>query len=442
MMPTAVAPMVERPTRRLLGAFALSAIGAGLPWPLLLLLTWQQTHDTRALAVVGAARLVPYITLSWWTSRIGDRWPRGRVVSMTYALRVLAAVLGAVALATHHTTLAVMAYTVLVALGTPTYPAVAAALPAQARDLTAATTCLVTLEVGGYVVGPALGALFLAPSLQPLVPVLTVVLMVGALLVFGRTRLAVAPAEAVGAVDGTEGEDAVGDDAEDLSDAVGMTRFVLGSGVVLRAIAVMVVINFADGVVAIVLAPLSKFVWHEGGTDFGYATAAFGFGALGAPLLGRVGGGTGRRALVGLIGCGTFLALVAPSRSVAMAVAPLALASALSVFVEGATTEVLQEHVPNRMLASVFGLNDATMSVGAIIGVLSAPALVHHLDPRGALIALGLAVVASGVLVRGLGAPSSQVATTHEPSPSVPSVPDLLSADLLAPDAVTVPDEP
>lgn len=405
MLPRAVAPMVDRRTRRLLGGFALSSLGAGLPWPLLLVLAWEQTHDERAVALVGAARMLPYVLLSWWTGRLADRFARDAVIRVTFVLRTLAAVAGLLALDAGQLGWAVAAYTLVVALGTPTYPAVAAALPSQTSDLAQATTCMVTLEVGGFVLGPAVGGLLLGDAVRWTVPVLTLGLMLGAVVVFGRYRLARATT-AVGA-----GAQAAGS---------GVVRFILGHGGVARAIVIMCLLNLVDGLVGVTLVPLAEEAWQGSASAFGVATAFLGFGALGAPLIALTGLGAYGRARAAILVCAAALAVVAPTTSLGWALGPLAVAGATSVVVEGAATEILQDRVPDRLRASVFGLTDALIVAAALVGTLVAPALVALAGMREAII-VAAAVTAIGVpLVRAPGR-----------TPSLPSDPEV------APDPLT-----
>lgn len=376
MVPSALAPMVDRRTRRLLGAYALSAVGAGLPWPLLFVLTWEHTHEDTAVALVGGARLLPYVLLSWWTARLADRFPRDRVIRVTLALRVVASVAALALVLGGNLVGAVLCCSLLVAVGTPTYPAVAAALPAQTARLRSATTCLVTIEASGFVVGPAAGGLLLDASVRWVVPSLAVLLAVSALATFGTTRLSAAPPSG--------GETSIA--------ATGVVRLVARDRAVAGAIALMAVVNLADGIVGVTLVPLSQEGWRETAAAFGVATAFLGFGALGAPLLAVVGDGPRSRARVGILGCAVSLGLVAPTPAAAWALLPLALAGATSVLVESAATEMLQEQVVDRLRASILGLTDAVIVAAALVGALSAPLVVGVVGPRGSMV-----VVAAGL---------------------------------------------
>ena len=54
---------------RLLTSYAFASIAIGLPWPLLLVLVWDQygadPHGAWIVGLAGAARMAPYVLLSW-----------------------------------------------------------------------------------------------------------------------------------------------------------------------------------------------------------------------------------------------------------------------------------------------------------------------------------------------------------------------------------------
>ena len=116
-------------TRRTIASHALAAVGMSLPWPLLVLLVWEQTGDGWAVGLAGAARMLPYVALSWAAGRLADRFARDRIVRLTLVARTLSLLAVAAALASGQTWLALGAATVAIAVATPAYPALAAAMP-------------------------------------------------------------------------------------------------------------------------------------------------------------------------------------------------------------------------------------------------------------------------------------------------------------------------
>src|SRR4051794_28009351 len=148
-----------------------------LPWPLLLVLVWQRAqgttqgtpHAALLVGLTGAARMLPYVLLSWATGALADRFRRDRLLRLTLAVRAALLLLVAAALVQDRLVLAVALASLAVAAGTPAYPALAAAMPSAAGpSRRRATDLLVMIEVASFVVGPALGGLLLASALRGL----------------------------------------------------------------------------------------------------------------------------------------------------------------------------------------------------------------------------------------------------------------------------------
>jgi MFS family permease len=254
-------------TRGTIASHAVAAVGMSLPWPLLVLLVWERAGDGWVLGVAGAARMLPYVALSWAAGRLADRYARDRIVRLTLLARLGLLFAVAAALAVGQTWLALMAATLAIAVATPAYPALAAAMPGLAgRRTERATSLLVTCEVASFVVGPALGGLLLAPATRPLVPWVAVVCLVAAWVLFDGVRL---PAP----VGGTD------------TKAGGVLAALRASAVLRGAVAAVAVVNAVAASVGLALLPLSG-AWDgvSEGTAFGIATGALGFGALGGPL--------------------------------------------------------------------------------------------------------------------------------------------------------------
>jgi MFS family permease len=120
--------------RRILVAHGLGATALGLPWPGLLVAVWDDSHSNGRLGLTGAARMAPYVLLSWLAGRVADRLSRGRLVRANLAARVAALVATALRLAGDHAGAAVACACLTVALGTPAYPAIVGGRGGQ-RDL-------------------------------------------------------------------------------------------------------------------------------------------------------------------------------------------------------------------------------------------------------------------------------------------------------------------
>ena len=148
--------------RRLIGVHGLSATAMGLPWPVLLVAIWDATHSELWLGIAGAARMAPYVLLSWLAGRMADRMNREICVRASLVARAVLLLVTAMLLTAGWVEAAVVAAGLTIACGTPAYPAIAAEMPKLAgRDSDDATGLLVTVEVGAFFVGPALGGLAL-----------------------------------------------------------------------------------------------------------------------------------------------------------------------------------------------------------------------------------------------------------------------------------------
>jgi MFS family permease len=366
-----------RPVHRLVVGHALASVAMSLPWPLLLLLVFERHAGDLALGLTGAARMLPYVALSWLTGTLADRFARDRILMLTLVTRLALLAALTVALAHGALVVAVVAAAGAVACGTPAYPALAAALPSASSRVRRDTDVLVTVEVASFVVGPALGGLLLAPATRGYVGALALAGTAAALLVVRGVRL---PAPARGAVRPS-------------------ARAVLGAarrvGAVRRAVAVVAVLNGVLAATGLALLSLADAVWGRHG--FGLATGVLGFGALAAPLLWWCGRSSASRTRLGLLAMAVALSVVPLAPEVLWALPGLAVTGAAAVHVESAVTATIQEAVPDGLRAGTLGLTDSVMVAAALLGSLAAPFLVSALGPVPLVVLLGLCCAAASV---------------------------------------------
>ncbi len=402
-------------TRRVIASHTMAALAVALPWPLLLVLVDEQSNDPMLLGLVGAARMLPYVLLSWWTARLADAMRRDLLVRLTLVVRAALMVGAALALVTDHVWWAVAACTLSVAVGTPAYPAQVAAMPGIAGpQRLRATDLLVTIEVAAFVVGAALGGFLLHPATREVLPWLPAAMTVVALVLLGHVSMP-APRR-------SHGDEARPSPYRALRRAPGA----------IRAIAVMAAINLVISLVAVALLPLAVDSWASDAAGYGIATGVLGFAALGAPLLRRLGGSSQASIVWGLCLMAAGLLLVIPVPSLAWSLAPLALAGAAAVSVEAGATAVLQENVRDEVRATVLGLNDTVIIAAALVGSLVAPLMVELLGGAVLLSAL----VAILLLVAWWGRPAAHMVATvggtrleaHEPA----GTPLIAAVDLTA----------
>jgi MFS family permease len=399
---------VDARTLRLLGSHALASTAMSVPWPLLLVLVWEHTHSPGLLGATAAARMVPYVACSWWVARIGDRVGRDRVVRASIGVRLVLLVLVAVALAAHEPLVAVLLATASIAAATPAYPALAASLPTVAGHHTSRVTeLLVTIEVSGFMVGPALGGLLLAvPSVT--MPVTVCATAAAYLLMRGISLPAATHSGA---------------------DSVGSWATVRGSAPIRRALVFMALLNLLDVTVGLTLLLMAQGDWSSFLGDekaYGVASGALGFGTLAAPALMHCGSDTVARARIGILLMALGVLVTAGSPTVLWALLPLGLAGAATVHAESAATGIIQAETPDEVRASMFGVADACMVGAAMAGALLAPLVASSVSPQVLLVLLAL-------LAGGTAAVLTRATAQRRPSTTVPPISSSGSTDVASP---------
>jgi hypothetical protein len=360
---------------RLVISQAMAATAMSMPWPALLAAVWASTRSDLLLGITGALRMLPYVALSAFSGILADRVRRSTVIRSSTALRAALLAGSALALQTDELAVAVGLAVFTVAAGTPAYPAAAAALPSLAKEHSPRLTgFLVTAEVSGFVVGPALGGLLVGVGAQEWAIPASVAITLLALPLLAQVRTGPIARTVV------------------IADRGRLMTVLQCPGVPL-AIAVVVVVNLVLSAASIGLLPLSESSWASGGGGFGIATAALGLGSLAAPLLQRV---LGLRSSLLAGGAGLAMAGVAPG--VAVAAAPLAVTGATATVVECISTDVLQRAVPDHLRAFSLGLTDAAMVSAALLGALLTPVLISLTGPSMSfLIISGLIFLTAGI---------------------------------------------
>lgn len=372
-----------RTTSRILVSHALAATTMGMAWPLLLAAVWEATGSPLWLGVAGAARMAPYVLCSWWVGHFADRNSRSGIVRMTLWTRVLLLAASGVTLWGDHLAAAVVLSALAVAVATPAYPALVAGLPKVEGARARTTEWLVTIEVCSFVVGPAIGGLLM--SMSGLVFPLAVI---GTAIAWAVMRGVQMPAPVRLSPEGQAGWGPV----------------LRASSQVRRTVGLLAAINFVLAAVGIALLPLATGDWSRPWsteTAFGVGTAVLGFGALGAPLLVRLGRGPVRRTICGLILMAVGVLMLGLTPAVVAALPALALVGAAAVHAEGNATRHLQDLIPDDSRASVFGFGDTAMVGAALIGSLCAPLLAGLVGSRVLVVALAVVTVAVGALLRG-----------------------------------------
>ena len=381
-------------TRRAIVAHAIGALAVALPWPLLLVLVASNTDNPWLLGLAGSARMLPYVAISWLTARLADAMRRDLIVRVTLVARGILLTATAVAVVAERPWTAVVCCTLAVAIATPAYPAMVAAMPgiagAQRRT---ATDLLVTVEVAAFVVGAGVGGLLLHPTTRDLLPWVPVAMTVLAMVLILPVTMP-APSRRR--------------PHEQRPSAYAALRRAPSAW---RAIAVMAAVNLGISLVALALLPLAMESWSSDAAGYGLATGVLGFAALGAPLLRRLGATPMISMRRGLFLVALGIVLVVPAPTIGWALVPLAVAGAAAVSVEAAATSDHQEEVSDDVRATVFGRNDSVIVAAALVGSLLAPVSVEAVGggPALAATAVGLALAAWWARASAPSTPSTRL---------------------------------
>jgi MFS family permease len=348
----------------------------GLPWPVLLVLA-DESGSQLLLGLAGAARLAPYVGLSWLSGRLADRRERAAILRLSLWSRTALLMACAAAMHAHLHLAAVLLATAAIAAGTPAYPALVAGMPQLAGpSAPRATSLLVTVEVGSFVVGPAVGGLTVGH------------LPVGAAALAGAACCAVAALL-------FRGTALPAPRARPHGSPGGVWRLVRDSRSARHALVVVATVNAILSAIGLALIELADHVWLTGEEGFGLGTAVLGFGALATPVLATT------RAFRSARGCLLVLALVVAGFALlptGAAVLMLGVVGAVSTCCENVATGVLQHAVSDDLRASILGLADSLMIAAAMVSALAAPSICAAIGPVSfvLLLALGAAGLALG----------------------------------------------
>jgi MFS family permease len=382
--------------RRVELAWAGTNIGRWAYFVALAVYAYEQGGAT-AVGLVALIRMFPSAIAAPFTSILGDRYPRQRVMFLA-SVGQAATIGGAAAIALADGA-APLVYTFVglnSIIGTAFRPAQAAVLPSLARtpkELTAANVVASTVESIGIFIGPAIGGTILAFSSSGTVFAVTAVTFLWS--AFLIARLDVPPAEPRERP--REGK---------------LRQAFAGFGTILtnRPLRLLEAMAAAQTLVAgafnvlVVVSALELLDIGKGGV--GALNSAVGVGGLIGALVAAV--LVGRERLAGHFAFGMLLwgipiALIGifPDSIVAL---PLLLVVGIgNTIVDVAGLTLLQRAVPDNVMARVFGAVNS-VTVGTLgLGAMLAPLLIELIGIRGALIATGaLLPVLTALLFRGL----------------------------------------
>ena len=355
-------------------------------WLAMLVYAYDQGGTTTA-GLVAVIQLAPAALCAPFLGGLGDRYPPVRVLTAGYAVQAVA--MGATAAVILAGAAAPLAYACAAVAATavtvtrPTQAVVTPALARSAEELTATNVVSGWVENGSIFVATGLSGVVLSASGPGMVFLICAALgVISALLVLGVQG----PAAALeGAAAGPFDEAVAGFRA--LAEHSG-PRILVG------LLGLEMVIYGALDLLFVVLA---LELLSVGSGWVGYFNAIFAAGGVaGAAAAVTL---VGRRYMappivVGLLVWAATFMVIAVSARLGVVVVILVVGGAARAFFDVAAKTLLQRISPAEVLARVFGVLEATSMAGMAIGQLLVAALVALTSPSGAMVGVGVVLVA------------------------------------------------
>ena len=382
--------LANRDLRRVLVAYLAFNIAEIGTWIAVLLYAYEETGPT-SVGVVALIQLVPAALIAAPAASLGDRFPRGRVLTGGYLVQSLAMLATAAAMFAAAPAWLVYAAAAITASSlVVTRPTQSALLPSLSRtpdQLTAANGAAGVVEGAGVLIGPLLAAV-LVQSHIGIVFLLAAAGLAAAALMTLRLR----PDRALaGNADGDPNVgptvDLAPDGAPDRSFRAGLRAIAADTDarlVVGLLTARMVIIGAAD--VLFVLMALDLLGMGEPGV--GILNAALGAGAIAGSaitfvLVGRR--GLAYLAALGATMWGVSLGIIGFTAEASITPVLVIVGGAGLAVVDIAGRTILQRSIRDEVLARVFGLQESMAMAGLALGSILVAAIVGIVDLVGAI---------------------------------------------------------
>ncbi|MEI8238227.1 MAG: MFS transporter [Actinomycetota bacterium] len=405
----------NRNLRRINLAFTGSIVGDGAQAVAAAVYAYLHGGAT-TVGILGVVRFVCMATAAPFTSLLGDRFDRKRVMIAADLLRMCIVVSAGIVIAAGGPPIAVYTMSVCAAIVSTAFrPSQAALMPSLANhpgELTAANVVSSTIESVGFFVGPAIGAFLLSvANIQTAYFFNATSFLWSAILVMGLpSQRALAAARA-----GTDGDEVptsnetespVAQETEKVSFVHQVTA---GYREILRDknLRLLVGLYCAQTVVAgaslvyEVAIALDLLKAGEGG--LGLLGTAMGAGGLVGGFVALMLARRNRLAFdfgIGVMLWAAPLLLVAAWPTMAAALTAMALIGIANSLVDVNAFTILQRLAPDEVLGRVFGALESAIIGGMAVGALLMPLLINTIGLRGGLVVIGVgvtALVATGV---------------------------------------------
>jgi MFS family permease len=385
------------PLVQLLGGEFVSSIGDWLYLVALLVLVYQSSSDPILLGIVGAARVLPYVLLSYVAGVVADRFDRRLVLLVTDVARGAIMVVMAVLQAIHGPLAAIVGLAILATCFSTFFaPTIGSYLPNLVSDETElgpANSAWSSLDNLAFVIGPAIAGVLIAvggltaafalnaASFGVIAIVLWRLPQGGALPVAAPSTLDPVPGSAAGPTPGRGPK-------LPLRPLAGLALIDIGSG-------------FAIGGIGILTVVLATRQLGAGEDRTGYLNAAIGVGGL----LGAICSGLvvvrSRLSLplvAGLVLFGLGLVGLGWSSALAVGFVMLAIVSAGSLLVEVVSTTLVQRIVPAGARGRAIGSIQTVATLAYASGAFALPILADRLGVAPVLAGTAVLVVVGGLV--------------------------------------------
>jgi MFS family permease len=338
-----------------------------------------------AVGLAGLVRLLPAAVIAPFAAFVGDRFRRERFLVAISLSGFVALAGSAAAFYMGKSEYAIFALASVFGLvSTLLRPALQALLPSLARtpeELIASNGATSTIEGLATLVGPLLAGVLVATTEPGAVFAVAATAMLAAGVLFATVR-----------VEGRALTAFVSGSVSLWRELLAGFQTALGEPKPRVVVGLMAAQTFVRGCLNVLIVVTVFRVLHAGPGAVGYMTAAIGvgglFGAFGAMAL------VGRRLAIpfgaALVVWGLPIMLLAPRPYLAVSLVLLAVVGFANSVEDVAGFTLLQRVVPDALLTRVLGVVWG-LAMGALaLGSITAPAVVHVLGPRPALVVVGL----------------------------------------------------
>ncbi len=425
--------------RRVLAAFLIFNIAEWANW--IALIVWAYDRGgVRGASGIALAQLVPSALLASPTAALSGLVSKSRALALGYLTQLVTFLLVGVALVVDAPVAVVVGFAAVAAVSiTLTRPVHLAVLPEISEttgDLTAGNAASGALEALAIFVGPLFSGIVVV-TLGPggvffIMGALSLVSVLGTM-----TLKTAAPLRLPSTDDQTRRQSPLKELLRDpaarlLCAMVAAENVLVGMMDILLAVLALDLLMMSDAGPGV----LSSAIGLGGVLGAGFTFVLIGRDRL-APAL-----------LLGALAAGLPLVLAGWSQSAAVAVALVAACGAGKLFFDVASRTFAQRLLPDRLLTSLFGLQETVMMAGLAVGALAAPVLVELISPRGSFLVAGLflpvVAVSSYALLRRLDAEATVPTDVFELLRAVPILAVLAAriVERMARDAVPVTASP